>query len=292
LHRLEVVLAPLFFALLVQAKQPPPPLFPRHHRGLYRNAAGVEAIDATPQSPPLDTDDPGVPDKGVFEINLLTHADYSKEATSIDVLTVDANYGVLPVIAGYKLPAQIKFEFPLAAAREAGERYNVGLGAANVGLKLNFYRDEHRGIGVSLYPQLELAAPGGRGAQKGLAENSQTFILPLLVAREFHEFTFVFNGAIEKPFHDPDRKTAAELGVAFGRALTRKVAAMIELRAEASRDFKSDRLIFVNGGIIHGVHNVILYVNFGHSLFSDDGFSHAYAGVGMKMLLDPTRKHA
>ena len=49
-------------------KRPAPPLFPRHRRGIYRNAAGIEVIDATPQSPPLDTDDPGVPDKGEFEI--------------------------------------------------------------------------------------------------------------------------------------------------------------------------------------------------------------------------------
>jgi hypothetical protein len=41
---------------------PAPPLFPRHRRGIYRNAQGVEVIDATPQSPPLDTGDPAVPD--------------------------------------------------------------------------------------------------------------------------------------------------------------------------------------------------------------------------------------
>ena len=145
---------------------------------------------------------------------------------------------------------------------------------------------------MSLYPQLEFAASGGRGVQKGLAEQGQTLILPLLMAREFHEFTFVFNGAVEKPFHDPDRKSAVELGAAVGRALTRKVAAMIELRAESSRDFKSDRLVFVNGGFVHGVRNVILYFNLGHSIFSDDGFGHSYAGAGMKMLLDPKKKHA
>ena len=31
----------------------------------------------------------------------------------------------------------------------------------------------------------------------------QTIVLPLLVAREFHAFTFVFNGELEKPLHDP-----------------------------------------------------------------------------------------
>jgi hypothetical protein len=284
------VLAPLFFALLIQAKQPAPPLFPRHHRGLYKNAAGVEVIDATPQSPPLDTDDPGVPDNGEFEINLTTHADYAREARRIDLLAVDANYGVLPVIAGYKLPTQIKLEVPIAAAQESGEPYNLGLGAAKFGLKFNFYRDEHRGIALSLYPQVEFAADGGRGVRKGLEEKGQTIILPLLVAREFHEFTFVVNGSLEKALHDPGRGMASEFGVALGRAFTRKLAAMIELRTESSLDFKSDRLVFVNGGFIHGVRNVIVYVNLGHSIFSDDGFGHTYAGAGMKVLLDTKKK--
>lgn len=51
-------------------KQPPPPLFPKHRRGIYRTSQGLEVIDATPQSPPLETDDPSVPDKGEYEINL------------------------------------------------------------------------------------------------------------------------------------------------------------------------------------------------------------------------------
>ena len=100
-------------------KAPAPPLFPKHRRGLYRNAGGIEVIDATPQSPPLETDDPGVPDKGEYEINLTTHGDYAKQADRVDMLLVDANYGILPSIAGYKLPTQVKFEFPVTAVRQS-----------------------------------------------------------------------------------------------------------------------------------------------------------------------------
>jgi hypothetical protein len=270
-------------------KKPPPPLFAAHRRGLYRNAAGIEVIDATPQSPPLDTDDPAVPDKGEYEINLTTHAEYAKAAQRVDLLSVDANYGILPVLAGHKLPTQIKFEFPVAAGREAGEPFNVGLGAAKFGLKLNFYHDEHRGISIAVYPQVEFSAAGGRGVSKGLAEKGETFILPVLVAREFHLFTVVANGSVEKPVHDPEREIATEFGIAFGRAFTRKVAAMLELRAESSLDFKDDRLLFINAGFIHGVRNLVVYANLGHSLFADDGMNHVYAGVGMKVQIDTKR---
>jgi hypothetical protein len=103
-------------------------------------------------------------------------------------------------------------------------------------------------------------------------------VLPLLVAREFHAFTFVFNGELEKPLHDPSRE------LAFGGSFTRKVAAMIELRTESSIDFQRDRLVLVNAGIIDGVRNVVVYANIGHSVFSDDG-GHFYAGGGFKVVI-------
>lgn len=275
----------------VQApKKPAVPLFPRHRRGIYRNAQGIEVIDATPQSPPLDTDDPAVPDEGVFEINFTTHTDYAKAAQRLDLLLVDTNYGVLPSIAGHKLPTQLKFEFPVAAARIAGDPFAVGLGTASAGVKVNFYDDEHRGISIAVYPQVEFATPGGGGVEKGLADQGQTVILPLLIAREFHECTFVFNGSLEKPLHDPERKIGSEFGVGLGRAFTRKVAAMIELRTASSLDFKSDRLVVMNAGLIHGVRGIILYANVGHSLLADDGLSHTYAGFGMKALLDTKKR--
>jgi hypothetical protein len=266
-------------------KQPPPPLFPKHRRGIYRNSQGLEVIDATPQSPPLETDDPTVPDKGEYEINLTTHADLSKEERTFDLLFVDANYGLLPRIAGYELPTQLKFEVPVTAARESDEPYTLGMGAAKVGVKFNFYTNEHAGVAMALYPQIEFEAPGTRSIEKGLAEPGQTLSLPLLVAKEFHYFTFVANGAVEKPVHAPERESTAMLGVGFGRAFTRKVAAMIEVRNESALDFKSNHLMLLNVGLIHGVRNIIVYTKVGHSLYTDDGVGHTYLGVGMKFMI-------
>ena len=62
-------------------------------------------------------------------------------------------------------------------------------------------------------------------------------------------------GELENGCTDPSLELASEFGVAFGRAFTRKVAAMIELRTESSIDFQRDRLVLVNAGIIHGVRN-------------------------------------
>ena len=67
-------------------KRPAPPLFPKHRRGLYVNADNIEVIDATPQSPPLSIDDPGVPDPGAWEINFTTALDFGAAIQRDDFL--------------------------------------------------------------------------------------------------------------------------------------------------------------------------------------------------------------
>jgi hypothetical protein len=269
-------------------KEPPPPLFSRHRRGIYTNALGVTVVDATPQSPPLETDDPGVPDKGEYEINLTTHADFSKELRTFDFFFVDANYGILPKIFGHELPTQVKFEFPLAGAKVPGDPMKVGVGAAKFGLKFNFYNNEQHGLYISLYPQIEFAIPGSNAVEKELAEPGQTLILPLLVQKEFKYLTFVANGIIEQPIHDPAEDTAGTLGFAFGRAITRHTAVMGEVRFTSTFDLQRERLLIVNSGLMRRIRdNVVLYANVGRSVFSDEGIRHIYVGVGVKFLLAP-----
>jgi hypothetical protein len=269
-------------------KQPPPPLFSKRHRGMNRNGLGLYVIDATPQSPPLEVDDPGVPDKGEYEINLTTQADFSKQLRTFDFIFVDANYGILPKIFGHELPTQVKFEFPLAGAKEHGDPFKVGIGAAQFGLKFNFYNNEHEGESVSFYPQIQFAVPGTAAVEKNLANAGETLILPLLVRKEFKYLTIVANGAVNQPIHDPQRDTTGTLGFGFGRAITRYMAVMGEIRVESTFDFKRDRLVVVNFGLMRRLRdNVILYTNVGRSIFSDEVSEHTYVGVGVKFLLVP-----
>jgi hypothetical protein len=269
-------------------KEPPPPLFSRHRRGIYKNALGVAVVDATPQSPPLETDDPGVPGKGEYEINLTTHADFSKELRIFDFFFVDANYGIVPKILGHDLPTQVKFEFPLAGAKTPGSPMGVGIGAAKFGLKFNFFNNEHEGVYVSLYPQIEFAVPGSNAVEKRLAEPGQTLILPLLVQKEFRYLTFVANGIIEQPIHNPAEDTTGTLGFGFGRAITRRTAIMGEVRFTSTFDLQRERLLVVNSGLMRRIRdNVVLYVNVGRSVYSDESTRHIYVGVGVKFMLMP-----
>jgi hypothetical protein len=267
-------------------EQPPPPLYSKHHRGMYKNGLDLWVINATPQSPPLEVDDPGVPEKGEYEINLTTQADFSKQLRTFDFVLVDANYGILPKIFGHDLPTQVKFEFPLAGAKRHGDPLEVGIGAAQFGLKFNFYNNEYHGVSVSFYPQIEFAVRGSDAAEKNLADAGQTLTLPLLVQKELKYVTVVANGAVTQPIHDPQRDTTQSLGFGFGRAITRYLAGMGEIRAESAFDFRHDRLVVLNFGVMRRLRdNMILYANVGRSIFADEVPAHTYVGVGIKFLL-------
>ena len=143
---------------------------------------------------------------------------------------------------------------------------------------------------MSVYPQIEFV-PGSRAVEKGLAEPGQTLIFPLLVAKELKYATLVVNGAVNKPLHDPDRHTTGTFNFAVGVPVTRRFAAMVELRSESRFDAAQDRLVAVNVGLMRSLgSSIVLYTNVGHSLFSDEGVEHTYAGGGVKLLIKPAAK--
>jgi hypothetical protein len=266
-----------------RAQNPPAPLFPKHSRGLYINRDNLEVIDATPQSPPLDTDDPAVPDEGQYEINLLTHADVAAEARTVNMVDVDANYGIVLKGWGHQLPAQLKLEFPVVARQEYGTPYQMGLGTSAFGVKFNFYNDESRGLRVATYPQIEFSTGGS--VDKNIAEPGQTLIFPLLVSHESKYVTMVANAGVNKTIHDAGRDSTTELGFGMGRAFFRKLAVMGDIRTSSTTNFKHDRLLSADAGFIYGVRKTIWYSGIGHSLFSDDG-RHAFVSFGVKVLID------
>ena len=95
----------------------------------------------------------------------------------------------MPKIFGHELPTQVKVGFPLAGAKEPDDPVRVGIGTAKFGLKVNFFNNQHKGVYVSLYPQIEFTVPGTHAVEKGLANPGQTLILPLLVQKEFKHIT-------------------------------------------------------------------------------------------------------
>jgi hypothetical protein len=79
-----------------------------------------------------------VPDKGEYEINILTAADLTNAGHRVSLFEVDANYGMLLKIMGHELPTQVKIDAPLDARSESGQPFMVGIGAALFGLSSTF----------------------------------------------------------------------------------------------------------------------------------------------------------
>jgi hypothetical protein len=181
----------------------------------------------------------------------------------------------------------LKIELPLSAAKQTPAAYQFGLGTAAVGIKVNFYNDENRGVGVSVYPQMKLSTGGGLANSAG--DHVHALVLPILIAKEFSQLSAVFNAGVEIPFHTSDERNTEELGIGVGRAFFRKTAVMAELRSSSTVDFKEDRTVSTNIGVIYGVRRAIWYARAGHTLISNDG-PHAFFAIGMKVLVDTKRK--
>ena len=275
-----------------QKPEPPPniPLFPRYRRGLYKNGLGLWVIDGPPQSPPLFTDDPGVPDKGEWEINFTTSADLATSAKSLDFLLVDANYGLLPRLFGHEIPMQLKLEGPVSAAKANGEPFATGLGAFETGIKAVVYSNDNQGIELSVYPQVAFGL-GSTFVDKGLVDTGQTFIFPVLVAKQFHYVTLVFNGGVETPINDPDRETIGTFGAAVGIAIRRHFAVMGEVRFESPFHTREERILLWNAGVLRSLgHYAVLYGNVGRSMWTNDGEARVFLGAGLKILISPDRE--
>jgi hypothetical protein len=275
-----------------QKPEPPAniPLFPRYRRGLYKNGTGLWVIDGPPQSPPLFNDDPGVPDKGTYEINFTTRADLRSSIKSYDFLHVDANYGLEAHLFGHDLPMQLKLEGPISGVRESGQPIVAGAGAFETGLKINFYSNDDQGVDLSIYPQLAFGA-GSTAVDKGLVEPGQTFDLPLLISKQFHFVTLIFNTGIETPINDPERTTEGTAGAAIGFVVRRHLALMGEVRFESPFNGQEKATTILNAGVMTSLgHYAVLYGNVGRTLSSPDDETHVFVGIGVKIMIVPERK--
>lgn len=276
-----------------QEKPEPPsniPLFPRYRRGLYKNGLGLWVIDGPPQSPPLFTDDPGVPDKGVYELNFTTRADLASSLRSYDFFHVDANFGIVAKVHGHDLPMQLKLEGPVSGVQEPGLPITAGPGDFETGLKILFYENDDQGVAMSVYPQLGFHM-SSTSVDKGVAEPGQTFVLPLLVSKQFHYMTLVFNGGVEVPFNDPDRTTIGTGSAAVGFVVRRHLALMGEIGFESPFNGQETVTTLINGGVMRSLgHYAVLYGNVGTTLTSPDDERHVFVGIGVKFMIVPDRK--
>jgi hypothetical protein len=100
--------------------------------------------------PPLETDDPGTPGSGRWELNTAVTLQHTPGGTLYEAPLADFNYG-----AGERI--QLTLEVPLELERSGGTR--VGLGHPELAVKWRFFEDTSSGLAVSMFPRVEFRSP-------------------------------------------------------------------------------------------------------------------------------------
>ncbi len=151
---------------------------------LFTLTLAAASVAQAAGSPPMITDDPGVPGDGHWEINLGLSTEKRPGERASELPLIDLNYGV-----GDHL--QFKFEIPYLRLSESGTGSESGFGNSEFGVKWLFLDNGEKGPAMSVYPQIEFNTPGSSADNRGLVEHGAAFKLPFQFQQELGPVTFV-----------------------------------------------------------------------------------------------------
>jgi hypothetical protein len=249
-------------------------------------AAKEDATDAAPQSPPLDVDDPGTPGCNQWEINVLTHGDFTRAEKHLEIPLLDLNYGI-----GDNL--QLKYEVPLEKNQAEGAS-QTSVGHSKAGVKYKFFEDEGSDTELAFYPQVDFFTPGaGKTADQEAEAPGNIVILPLLLATKLgsvsHGDLMLTANLGYNLSSRADTENSAFVAAGLGAPVLKSISLMGELSAEeavaSDREGVREELVKVNVGLIGTVNpHLLLYGSIGESVVSSDHLTHSYALVGLRVL--------
>lgn len=237
----------------------------------------AEGPEATPQSPPLDVDDPDTPGCNHWEVNMTVDGDFAKDERHLELPLTDINYGI-----GDNL--QLKYELPSIQTQSQDES-SSGVGNAKAGIKFQFYENESNKLNMAVYPQLEMVS---FGEQKG-----NIVILPVLISKKIGDtehgdlmLTVNLGYNIDTRVDGHDVISVAS-GIGF--PLSRRLSLMGEISTEQSlskaEEAPREQLVKANIGAVGIVtRRWLMFGSLGTSLVSADGKEHLYALSGIRWL--------
>ena len=237
-----------------------------------------DPVDMTVESPPMFADDTATPGDRNAEVNVSFGGDIAHDRKVFELPLLDFNYGI-----GENL--QLKYEVPWVFERrletgEDGEEHRVsahGISNSVLGVKYRFYDDEESHLSFATYPQVEVRTPGSkREDDGGVAHAGTTWILPVLVTREFERLAFTGNLGLQK--------TTGESGSLFavagaGTRLSPRLALLAEIAGQDLNHSDSRRL-FLNFGLRRKLddHQTV-GAALGRDVHAGDGQKHTYIRV-------------
>jgi hypothetical protein len=144
--------------------------------------------------PPMETDDPGTPGDGRWEINLAAEGTHFGDAWHWDLPGADINYGVGEHI-------QLNVDLPWEYTNASGH-WRSGIGDTSVAVKWRFL-DAPDGIELSTYPRLQ-SSLSSYSERIGVASPNKEFFLPMEMAAKVRGFDIAADLGRHFVEHDAD----------------------------------------------------------------------------------------
>ena len=226
--------------------------------------------EATPQSPPLEVDDPETPGCNRWEINLVADGDFTGSGKNLE----------LPFVNSVSTDSNLS-----------------AIGESRVGVKYLFLENEEADLGVATYPQITFVQTNSRAVDQGLATPGAVVTLPLLMAvRLGHtsqgDIKLTANLGMNLSTKD-DVANYLSAAVGIGSGLTRNLSVMAELTTQQAftrlGEDPREQLVKADLGMMASVsRKFLLFGAVGHSLYAADAVDHSYGLVGFRLLAGGT----
>ncbi len=168
--------------------------------------------------PPFQTNDPGTPGNGNWEINIASAQTIGRGSASYQLPQIDLNYGL-----GDRV--QLTYEIPYVLQSSDGRSRQTGWGNAFPGIKWRFLDQGEGGWQASVFPQFETAGTAS-SQRSGIASAGSRVLLPMQITKRAGPIDLDFEAGYYLPKHGVSERI---LGLVAGRSVTDRLDLGVEI---------------------------------------------------------------
>ena len=168
--------------------------------------------------PPFQTNDPGTPGNGNWEINLAAAPTFTHYTTSWQIPQIDMNFGL-----GDRI--QLTFEVPYVIQTGGGTPRATGWSNAFPGIKWRFLDQGEDGWQASIFPQIETRG-STQAEHEGIVGSTTRVLLPVEVTHKLGPLDVDMEVGVYSP---KDGVEEHIVGLVAGRSISDRLDLALEL---------------------------------------------------------------
>ena len=168
--------------------------------------------------PPFQSNDPGTPGNGNWEINLASAQAISRGVASYQIPQIDLNYGL-----GDR--AQLTFEVPYIVQTSSGAARESAWSNAFPGIKWRFLDQGENGWQASMFPQIETRGSAAAQRQQ-IVSPGPRLLLPLEVTHKLGPLDIDMEFGVYSPKNGVQERI---VGTVAGRSISDRLDLAVEI---------------------------------------------------------------